>query len=122
MSTRTKEVSVLNGLTLTAIEVAEDKESILFTTDSGRLFRMYHWQDCCEQVVLEDIIGSLEDLIGSPLLLAEENSASFDVDHDSCTWTFYLFATTKGYVTLRWNGTSNGYYSKIVDFVEVFNP
>lgn len=79
---------------------------------------LYHEQDCCEYVYLYDVAGNLEDLIGSPLVQAEESTSDGGEDEDCCesrTWTFYKFATAKGYVTLRWLGESNGYYSEAVD-------
>jgi len=87
---------------------------------------MYHSQDCCENVYLYDIVGDLDDLIGSPILKATAESNSDDIEgtqtsDDSHTWTFYHFATMKGYVTLRWLGESNGYYSEGVDFCSFTN-
>lgn len=112
------------GKTITAITVAEDKESIDIITDDGSAYRMYHLQDCCESVTVEDVIGDLDDLIGSPLTMAEESTSTDDPEDknynaESSTWTFYKFATVKGYVTIRWYGWSNGYYSEGVSFVKL---
>lgn len=120
-----KQIEELLGKTITAIEVEKVKDHLIkFATSDGKLYKMYHNQDCCESVSIEDIEGDLEDLIGSPILQAEESSSdSFEdlpeLEYDSQTWTFYKLATIKGYVTIRWYGTSNGYYSESVDFEEV---
>jgi len=92
-------------------------ESLIFKCHDGSEYTMLHHQNCCENVYLEDINGDLDDLIGSKILQAEGSSSdATDQDHESATWTFYKFATVKGYVTLRWLGESNGYYSEGVDF------
>jgi len=115
-------VNVLLGKTLTHIEKSDDQ--IMFVVSDEEKYRMYHSQDCCEYVEIEDIEGDLNDLIGKPIIQAEEvtyeNENPSDVpvkEHqDSFIWTFYKFATIKGYVTIRWYGESNGYYSESVDF------
>lgn len=107
----------LIGEIITKIEGAkEGSEEIRFTLENGDILRMYHEQDCCEDVRVEDIGGNIEDLIGKPILLAEEVTNEGDLEWgDTCTWTWYHFATIKGYVTIRWFGESNGYYSESVD-------
>ena len=130
----------LIGKTMTSVVVkkydfddAPDNE-IVFTTTEGKRYHLYHEQDCCEQVTIDSIVGDINDLVGAPLLLADERSCySEDIQltthpepknisaiyDDSYTWTFYTFATIKGYVDIRWYGSSNGYYSESVDFDEL---
>lgn len=112
------DVTELLGKTIIDISNIYDDE-LIFKTDDGKSYKMYHIQDCCESVVIEDIVGNLADLINSPVLMAEEVSQGDDKADERATWTFYKFATIKGYVTIRWYGQSNGYYSESVDFEEV---
>lgn len=113
-----------------------DNRELIFIKDNGDKYVFYHEQDCCETVYLDEIIGDLNDLTGSPLLIADEvidryNNNENDFDKlepfqkeflggdakyaESVTWTFYKFATQKGYVDVRWTGESNGYYSESVN-------
>ena len=120
----------LLGKTIVEIRGAEkESDDILFVCSDESEYVMYHEQDCCEHVEVNDICGDINCLIGKPLLKAEEVTHS-DIDEgegpgaldtwdDSYTWTFYHLATIKGYVTIRWYGASNGYYSESVDFVKI---
>lgn len=116
-------IEELLGKIFVDIKVNNDQEQIIFTCDDGKKYLMFHSQDCCESVNIEDIVGDLDDLLNEPLLMAEEATNSEDTMgkdvYDSFTWTFYRFATKKGYVTIRWYGESNGYYSESVDIVEL---
>jgi len=87
--------------------------------------RFYHDQDCCESVVIDDVNGDLQDLIGNPILVAEERvneDPGEDADYDSHTWTFYTFRGIGGSVDVKWHGSSNGYYSESVDFQMINLP
>lgn len=122
------DVSELLGKTIVKITpVNQPIDELWFDCDDGSKYRMYHYQDCCESVEVEDIAGDLEDLIGSPLLQSEEVSNMDEPETnaylgESYTWTFYKFATIKGSVTLRWLGTSNGYYSESISFEKEPTP
>ena len=108
-------VDVSDMLGKTFSRVVADDETVTFENDEVR-YTLYHDQDCCESVVVEEIIGDIEDLEGWPLLIAREdyNADGPELNEESYTWTFYNFATYKGYVTIRFLGESNGYYSEEV--------
>lgn len=114
------DIKELIGKTLVSV-TNQDNEEIHFIVDDFSKYKLYHSQDCCETVVVEDVAGDLNDLVGSPILVAEERSQ--DTPPEGCengdesnTWTFYELATNKGSVTIRWHGSSNGYYSESVYF------
>lgn len=117
--------SELLGKSMVSVSGEVGGDEIVFTTDSGEMYKLYHSQVCCESVTIDDICGDLQDLVGSPITLAEEAESNENPDgcskeyQDSFTWTFYKLATIKGYVDIRWYGESNGYYSESVDFVRM---
>jgi len=131
-----KSFADLIGHTLSNATATSD--TVHFTLTDGRRSQLYHAQDCCESVYVESIVGDLSDLVGSPILLAEESTSEEDPNidpltqvknrllgieptarGDSNTWSFYKLATIKGYVDIRFHGTSDGCYSERVDFTEV---
>lgn len=119
-------IDTLVGKTIRTI--ADNVDEINIVTTDGEAYRMCHHQDCCESVSVEDICGDLEDLVGSPIVRAEERTSEDNPDggenprwDDAQLWTFYELATNKGSVTIRWFGTSNGYYSVSVRFERVGN-
>ena len=116
--------SILKGKTLSKVVIDPFNEQILFKVSKRENYRMYHCQSCCETVGIDDICGDLQHLVDSPILVAEVRSNSDepkDEDDESFTWTFYEIATLKGSVTIRWYGSSNGYYSESVDFERLEN-
>lgn len=111
-----RNISDIVGKTPTSI--TEEADEIIMVFDDETACKFYHEQDCCEYVRIEDVNGDWEDLIGTPLLVAEEREGNTgESGWDHYTWTFYTFRSVKGSVDVRWYGTSNGYYSESVDFV-----
>ena len=111
----------LLGKIILDVNINSEKNEIVFLLSDGNKYSMKHIQDCCEDVVIDDINGSLDDLLNSPILKSECNSneGSGDGIGESYTYSFYNMATIKGYVTIRWLGTSNGYYSEGVSLVHL---
>ena len=118
--------NTLVGRTLVRVEgMHAGSDVVRFTTDTGETFELYHRQNCCESVRLNDVnvVGADDALVGSPIVEADVRTNSDDPPrtewNKSWTWTFYRLATARGTVTLRWLGESNGYYSEGVSFVQI---
>ena len=115
----------LKGLHLEKIEVLKNKNNtdvIVFYT-TYKSFCMFHQQDCCEQVYIEDICGDIKLLNNTEIYDAYCSSNQDEKGDNTFTWTFYTIHTPKGSLIIRWYGESNGYYSETVGLVEgIVNP
>jgi hypothetical protein len=123
------EFAKLTGKIITSIDGLElGSAQITFHCADSTSMVMLHHQNCCENVSVEDIAGDVSSILNVPILSATEDtgpgiSREYAQDPDPApdqegqegTWTFYNIRTVKGYVNIRWLGTSNGYYSESVD-------
>ena len=119
----------LTGKHIASVEgLEEGSGEVYFHCADGSSYRMRHYQDCCEYVQVYDVIGDVSDLLDADVIEAREESSGAPSDvvlaraaageylAESETWTFYIIQTNKGAVTVRWLGSSNGYYSEAVSF------
>lgn len=102
----------------TILEFNCNEYRVRIVTNKGAC-TLEHYQDCCEHVTLEDVIGDPTELVGAVVRLAEVRTSDDDPPgarfDDLTMWTFYELRTDRGDITLRWFGSSNGYYSVGVD-------
>ncbi len=101
----------------TIVEIDEGGDYYIMHFSDGTAVKSYYSQDCCESVQIDHVDGDKANLIGSPILEAEECEDSDPVpdrNHqpESHTWTHHRFRTEKGEVTFVWLGESNGYYGE----------
>lgn len=112
----------LVGKTITDIVGAEKySKEILFYCDDGSIYKMYHEQNCCEEVWIEDICGDPKMLIGKKVTKSEAVTQEGENEYNdgTHTYTFYHICTIGGYLSIRWFGVSNGYYSESVNFEKI---
>lgn len=122
--------SELIGQTFTS--VVNTGEAFILKNDE-REYSIHHSQDCCESVYIDDVVGDLDDLTNTPITFATEEynsdapksetygegeKAHTYVD-ESSTWSFYKLGTVKGWVDIKFYGSSNGYYSETADLVRL---
>jgi len=110
----------LKGCTISKMDVDDDTS---FETSIGK-FSLYHSQSCCECVRLEKTIGNVEDVLNSPILIAEDGYEEPSGEEkrkysSSYTWSRYRLVSAKGEFVMYFLGESNGYYSETMTFKKV---
>jgi len=117
------DIKDLVGETLAFIDADDKGEEVMLTTQSGRRIRIYHMQDCCEYVRVEDTQGNWHDLVGKVITEATKGvNPEGDPTPgcpDSGTRTTLTFRVDDATVISKWIGESNGYYSESVDIEEL---
>lgn len=113
-----------NGLVFEDVKHSSIYGDVILFKTATRLFMMSNTEECA-CTTIEDICGNLDDLIGSPIIRCysttnHDNQINGGNRDDSFTWTFYHIYTVKGYVTIRWYGSSNGYYAEDATIDEVY--
>ena len=114
-----KVLDKLVGKTIRKIDgLYPGSEEVTIYCMDGDIFRLYHEQDCCENVELNDVEVDTDNFYLALVISAEEvcgeSPSDFTYGNDSHTWTFYKIETTQGGIWMRWLGESNGYYSEEV--------
>lgn len=115
-------LSELLGEVISTVEGAETGWETIITTESGKAIKIYHEQDCCEHVSIED--SEVDDIVGGYCHFAgfvdgetPVNRTNDDYYEENQTWSFLKIETSKGSIWQRWLGESNGYYSERVDIL-----
>ena len=98
-----------------ALDTVTDCRRLILVLKNGDCVVMQGDPDEMSCVRLEDIAGDWADILNQEILQAEEAVSKTKDGDGSATWSFYKLATIKGSITLRWCGSSNGYYSESVD-------
>lgn len=76
------DINDLIGKIVTRIEKTDTE--IMFICNDETSYKMYHEQNCCETVYIDDINGELDDLIGTPILMAEDvSNENFEKNYEN---------------------------------------
>lgn len=108
----------LVGKTIVCCSAKQYDTEITFQCSDGTVYGMScsEIESIFQEVKLEEIVGDIEDILNTPICLAEESSNS---EKSTEVWTFYTIRTNKGTVVFRWLGWSEGYYAMDADFYQI---
>lgn len=95
--------------------LAKGSDVVRFAFGDGRCLVFRYEPDCCASCYVADY-EQHGDMEGEILSLERVTNADGPPPEypDSYTWTFYHLRTTRGVLSMRWLGESNGYYSEEV--------
>ena len=113
MQSRTEvEPQMIGAQILGVVGLKAQSEQLVIKTDRGEL-TLKHEVDCCEAVYLEEFTGTAESLVGAIVTSFTKDTREGEQDRGSHVemWTFYNLVTSRQDLSLRWYGSSNGYYS-----------
>ena len=107
----------ITGKEIERIEIKGDHDQddfeqtfVVFHFHDGSKGSLKHYQDCCEEVSMVDVVGyNPKDLENSTIL--EFRLSTFWDEYGENQSTFYHLQTDKGYITFVFHGNGNGYYS-----------
>lgn len=115
-----KSLKNLENLVIENVEGCYKGSDTMKITFTNGMYVIFKYPDVFSNVDIDDVNGDVETLIGQRLLkldvrMSNEMDNNNEPDY-SKLWTFYTFATVKGYVDVKWYGSSNGWYSVCVDW------
>lgn len=91
---------------------------VVIETASGRTFRMYHVQDCCENVYIDATYGCANSILNKVVDETTYFTDNYDGAYESGTISRFRIYCDGDYFEVKWIGTSNGYYGEGVSFYE----
>lgn len=110
------EVALVGETIVSVVGAKVGSDTVEIKTQSGRTFRMYHEQDCCESVT---VVRAYIPYIGNGLTIVSASEKIESIPSaESATRTTFVFETSCGIGFIEWIGESNGFYSESVSFVE----
>lgn len=118
----------IKGMVFESVTLDSDLRVIFKPKSEDFQIVLYHSPDCCETVNIDDVCGDLHDLEDTEILSAirthmdlTPSDPGADIRHDQEDNYYFKIDTAKGSVTIRWYGSSNGWYSTEVECVKLSN-
>ena len=97
------------------VQQSLEEGAIIFKNENETVF-FSHDQECCECVRFESTDIPFEELQGHKILSVKCRTTIRDTDDGDERDTWYIFDVEGvGTATMRWSGSSNGWYSTVVD-------